>query len=642
MKRTILIAFLVWPGAALFAAQQTEVQDWLSHEIIGGNLALAEAQSFIAQRLPPAPQVHSVRQWDKRQSRLRKDLLDHVFLRGEAKKWAEARTKVEWLETIEGGPGYQIRKLRYEALPGLWVPALLYEPLHLSAKAPVSLDVNGHEPMGKATENIQIRCINQAKRGIIALNPEWFGMGQLTNGHFKHNQTSQMDLCGTSGTAPFYLALKRGLDVLLSLEHADPARVAVSGLSGGGWQTIIISSLDPRVTLANPVAGYEGFLQRLRYSGSDIGDAEQAPCDMALYADYTHLTALRAPRPTLLTYNAKDDCCFVADYALAPLIEAANPIFQLYGQGDALRYHINYDQGHNFGQDNRQAFYRLVGDYFFPGDPAFDAREIPSSDELKTPAQLHVDLPVDNADFHSLTLALSKDLPRNPIPPDAAAFARWQRANRARLRALIKAIPYRVFAVHEGGGETNGLTATFWKLDLGGDWTVPAVELVQGEPKETVILCGDTGRKNLANEAVRLLAEGKRVLAVDPFFIGESANDMLVQVMLLNAVGQRALGIQASQVAAIARWLQAQPGSGPVSVEAIGPRSSVLALAAAGLEDKAISRLDLRDCPSSLGEMITRNIRFEQRPELCCFGLLEAFDIKQLEALIAPRLMHSQ
>jgi hypothetical protein len=111
--------------------------------------------------------------------------------------------------------------------------------------------------------------------------------------------------------------------------------------------------------------------------------------------------------------------------------------------------------------------------------------------------------------------------------------------------------------------------------------------------------------------------------------------------MLMAAVGERALGIQASQVAAIARWLQAQPRSGPVSVEAIGPRSSVLALAAAGLEEKAISRLDLRDCPSSLGEMITRNIPFEQMPELCCFGLLEAFDIQQLEALIAPRPVHS-
>ena len=38
--------------------------------------------------------------------------------------------------------------------------------------------------------------------------------------------------------------MKRGLDVLLGLEHADPDRVAVTGLSGGGWQTIFISAAD--------------------------------------------------------------------------------------------------------------------------------------------------------------------------------------------------------------------------------------------------------------------------------------------------------------------------------------------------------------------------------------------------------------
>jgi cephalosporin-C deacetylase-like acetyl esterase len=68
-----------------------------------------------------------------------------------------------------------------------------------------------------------------------------------------------LELCGASGLAPFYLALVRALDVGLALEHADPKRVAVSGLSGGGWQTILVSSLDPRVTLANPVAGYGSF-----------------------------------------------------------------------------------------------------------------------------------------------------------------------------------------------------------------------------------------------------------------------------------------------------------------------------------------------------------------------------------------------
>ena len=58
--------------------------------------------------------------------------------------------------------------------------------------------------------------------------------------------------------------MRRGLDILLDHKHADPQRVAVAGLSGGGWQTIVISSLDTRVTLANPVAGYSSYASFIR------------------------------------------------------------------------------------------------------------------------------------------------------------------------------------------------------------------------------------------------------------------------------------------------------------------------------------------------------------------------------------------
>ena len=51
-------------------------------------------------------------------------------------------------------------------------------------------------------------------------------------------------------------------------------------------------------TLANPVAGYSSFRVRIRDHFKDLGDSEQTPCDLATLADYTHLTALRAPRHT--------------------------------------------------------------------------------------------------------------------------------------------------------------------------------------------------------------------------------------------------------------------------------------------------------------------------------------------------------
>ena len=73
-----------------------------------------------------------------------------------------------------------------------------------------------------------------------------------------------------------------------------------------------------------------------------------------------------APRPTLLTYNAKDDCCFESGYALKPLVDAAAPVFRLFDSSSALRTHVNEDPGtHNYELDNRQALYRMLGDFFF-------------------------------------------------------------------------------------------------------------------------------------------------------------------------------------------------------------------------------------------------------------------------------------
>ena len=80
---------------------------------------------------------------------------------------------------------------------------------NLKGRVPVVLNVNGHDSKGKAAPYKQIRCINLAKRGMLALNLEWLGMGQLQGDGFSHNRMNQLDLCGTSGLAVFYLAMQR-------------------------------------------------------------------------------------------------------------------------------------------------------------------------------------------------------------------------------------------------------------------------------------------------------------------------------------------------------------------------------------------------------------------------------------------------
>lgn len=641
MRRiTLVVAVVAVCGfSSVPAGDQKELPAILARPIIGPKRALVDLQKYIEPKIPRVPKIESAAEWTRYAEKLRAEVLDKVVFRGEAIAWRNAKTKVEWLDSIAGGPGYRLKKVRFEALPGLWIPALLYEPEKLTGKVAVAMNVMGHDRGGKEVTYQQIRSINLVKRGMLVLNVEWFNFGQLRDANYAHGRMNQLDLCGTSGLAPFYLSLKRGLDVLLSHPNADPKRVAVSGLSGGGWQTIYISALDPRVTLCNPVAGYSSFRTRLNNFG-DLGDSEQTPTDMATVADYDHFTAMLAPRPALLTYNAKDDCCFQSAHALPPLLEAARPVYDLFERGTLLQSHVNHVPGtHNYDKENRQAFYRIVGESFFPDDKKYPVEEIPCADELKKLADVTVPLPEKNADFNGLARDLMAKMPREPkIPGDADSLAAWQKSRRAKLRQIVRARDYQAKDDKAGSEDKAGLKTTYWGLNLDGIWNVPIVELVRGETKETALVIHDEGRAKATATMNRLLEKGVRVLAVDPLFFGESRvlpREYLFELMV-NTVGERPLGIQASQIAALARWAQSQYKQ-PVSLIASGKRSSLASLVAAGLEEKAISRLELTGSMKSLKEVIQQNMTVDQAAELFCFGLLEWFDIPQLAALVGPR-----
>jgi hypothetical protein len=115
---------------------------FLNEPAPGPSTALEEVSAFLEARIPRLNLPTTAGAWEAQAASLRQRVLDDVVFRGQAAQWRHAPAKVEWLETVPGGEGYRIRKLRYEALPGLWVPALLYEPENLSGRVPVALNVN--------------------------------------------------------------------------------------------------------------------------------------------------------------------------------------------------------------------------------------------------------------------------------------------------------------------------------------------------------------------------------------------------------------------------------------------------------------------------------------------------------------------
>lgn len=659
------------PAPTTAQALSRALVDELSADLLPPGLTTDEFRSWCDARVARLVVPDDANRWTADADQLRQKLREQIVLRGAPAAWRESRVRVEWSDWEAGGADYRYRRLRYEALPGLWIPAVLYEPLappdaSAPARRPVALHVNGHDPLGKAAPYKQIRSINLARRGVLTLNVEWLGMGQLRGAGYSHGRMNQLELAGVSGLAPFYLAMEKALDLLLADPQADPGRTAVSGLSGGGWQTIFLSALDPRVTLANPVAGYSSFRTRLARP-SDLGDSEQTPTDMAALADYTHLTALRAPRPTLLTYNAKDECCFAAAHALPPLVEAAAPAFRLLNAAGRLRTHVNETPGtHNFERENREAYYEFLGDSFaLPGE-TWVKSELDCQGLLKSPEQLSVELPADNADFRSLARDLASRLPRDAAPPatsDPAALEAWRNARRATLAELLRTPTMPLVASIVAERRIGDVHAIRWRWKLAEAWTVPAVEFRPARPTGSTLIVADAGRKSTAALVEAELRAGRRVVACDPFYWGESAYPQraYLYALLAASVGDRPLGLQARQIQAAARWLAARPlpdpstqpapetaakepaepaakpGAGPVELIAVGPRSTLAALAAAALEPDAVDRLRLHQSLGSLHELLELDWSFEQAPECFCFGLLARFDVRSLVELVAPR-----
>jgi hypothetical protein len=617
----VFAVFLVFLGVP---AQSETLDEVLAKRIIDQQKVDLRHRQFVLQRIQPLELPESKQAWQKEAASIRDKVLAEVVFRGVPKEWIKSQPEVVQMGVIETKHGYRIRKMRIEALPGLWIPALLYEPDNLTSKTPVVLNVNGHAATGKSTDYKQLRCINLAKRGILALNLEWIGMGQLRTPGFTHNHLAKMDLCGVSGLSVFFLSMSRGIDVLLAHEHADPDRLAVTGLSGGGWQTIILSSLDTRVKLAVPVAGHSALAQRVAHRNS-IGDLEQNPNDLASIADYVTLNALMVPRPLHLIYNKSDTCCFVASTVKSNTYEPVIPFYKQAGVPGRLSYYENSDPGtHNYEQDNREQLYAFLKKHFMP-ESKWPTTEIPSEEEMLEHEALNVDLPKENADFHSLAAQFAADL---PLP-----LGGNRRDQREELRSILRfeddVVTKRAtvsVATHDG------LQIRGKVLETGRGWSLPIREIVPAEKAiaRTIVCLSDTGRMDKA-KLFALVGNENRVLMADPVLLGQNTpTGILYQnSMLIATVGERPLAVQVAQLLAVVR-----DSGNTVQLQSSGPRSCLIARCAAALDGGTlIETVSTTGEVETLKEFLSPPASYAVTPEVYCFGLLQHFDVPELKAL---------
>ncbi|MBN1184856.1 MAG: acetylxylan esterase [Bacteroidales bacterium] len=241
--------------------------------------------------------------------------------------------------------GYTVQNVAIETLPGLYICGSLYKPAKISGKIPVILCPNGHFSEGRYNESVQTRCAMLAKMGAITFNYDLFGWGeyQLQFDAQDHRRSLAMTIQALNSV--------RILDCLLSLPEADPERVGMTGASGGGSQTMLITALDDRIRVSAPVV----MLSCYFYGG--------CPCESGMPAHLcggrssnVEFSAMAAPQPQLIVSDGKDWSDHVPEIEY-PFLQR---IYGFYGKADQVENVHLPEEGHDNGPSKRFAMYEFM------------------------------------------------------------------------------------------------------------------------------------------------------------------------------------------------------------------------------------------------------------------------------------------
>ncbi|MBM1107430.1 acetylxylan esterase [Aurantibacter crassamenti] len=227
--------------------------------------------------------------WEKRRDRIKRGIIEGMQLEKMPKISGSFNTIIHSKREMDG---YTVENIAIESFPGFYVSGNLYRPIGDKEKYAAVLSPHGHLADKRYTHYIQKRAAVLARMGAIVFAYDMVGYGE-------NDQTNHK--------MPIALLLQtfnsqRVLDYLISRPDVDATRIGMTGGSGGGTQTFMLTAIDDRISVSIPAVQVSAH-----FFGGCVCESGMPVHQSADHqTNNVEIAALCAPRPLLMISDGGD------------------------------------------------------------------------------------------------------------------------------------------------------------------------------------------------------------------------------------------------------------------------------------------------------------------------------------------------
>lgn len=586
---------------------------------------------------------------------------------------------------------YRIEKVIFESRPQVYVTAHLYVPAPGNPNArppfPAILAPLGHTSNGKAYRNYQYVFQTLARMGYMVLAFDPFGQGERhqyldpKTGKSRLGPTGEHSQAGRpllllGASFAQYLAWDgvRALDYLLTRPEVDPARIGLTGHSGGGTMTMYMCALESRIHVAVEVEGNSENLAGPHYDPPGaIADAEQnlvgglgldsGDSGNPLLVDRGDLLMAFAPKPLLLCFSTHDSGTTYSPTYVEGTHEVFRDLKTAYGKlgaGEKVSLFTS-TLPHDFDFLNRQAAYAWFNQWMGKKDVPTEEAEFDLSPEAElnctTTGQVLTSLGGRSVLQLNIDKARAMEAVRPPLP-SIDRLAEHQKAVRGSLRKILAlparraALDPRLVASFEGLGLSYELFDFHSEAEVRvpGWWIKPHGH---AGPLPTILYVSERGKDAVAedpNEMASLALKGFAVCAIDLrgigitharyprggplFYRGEHDDSGYAWAGL--TVGKPVLGQRVWDIICGLDYLDTRPDVDRAHLHLLGIGGGAIASLMSAVLDDRIKSIVLSHGLADFRSVVESE-DYSIALAWFAFGLLREFDLPDLVAGLAPR-----